>query len=175
MVDAHRVAASVRGTGAHRAARRGAVEEYLAGHFVLAEKAFSFSSRAQRPPSRAIGGVVAVGGVDVPRRNGPAMPPRAQDVAVARVVHGTLQHLAYASAGEQLVVFNESQHQLGCQLIYAKCRLLWDDRQRIHISRSCGTRFHEFQTVTLMRQLTNSKQQTSPQGRESQQNRASDL
>ena len=136
MVDAHRVAASVRGTGAHRAARRGAVEEYLAGHFVLAEKAFSFSSRAQRPPSRAIGGVVAVGGVDVPRRNGPAMPPRAQDVAVARVVHGTLQHLAYASAGEQLVVFNESQHQLGCQLIYAKCRLLLVEscRRRIHFS-----------------------------------------
>jgi hypothetical protein len=41
MVDAHRVAASVRGTGAHRAARRGAVDDHLAevGRSVLVEKA----------------------------------------------------------------------------------------------------------------------------------------
>ena len=62
------------------------------------------------------------------------MPPRAQDVAVARVVHGTLQQFAYASAGEQLVVVDESQHQLGCQLIYAKRRLLCDDCRRIHFN-----------------------------------------
>ena len=103
---------------------------------MIDKKVYSFTIRAQRPPPRAIGGIVAVGQVDVPRRFGPAMPPRAQDVAVARVVHGTLQHLAYASAGEQLVVFNESQHQLGCQLIYAKCRLLLVEscRRRIHFS-----------------------------------------
>ena len=100
MVDAHRVAASVRSTGAHRAARRGAVDEYLADHAsdVLAEKAFSLISRAQRPPFRAISSVVAVGQVDVPRRFGPAMPPRAQDVAIAHVVHATLQQFAHASA-----------------------------------------------------------------------------
>ena len=90
---------------------------------MIDKKVYSGTIRAQRPPPRAIGGIVAVGQVDVPRRFG-GDARRAQDVAVARVVHGTLQHLAYASAGEQLVVFNESQHQLGCQLIYAKCRLL---------------------------------------------------
>ncbi len=92
---------------------------------MIDKKVYSFSIRAQRPPSRAIGGVVAVGQVDVPRRFGPAMPPRAQDVAFAGVVYAAFQHLAHASAGEQLVVLDQSQHQLGCQLICAKRRLLW--------------------------------------------------
>ena len=58
------------------------------------------------------------------------------DRTVARVVHGTLQQFTHASAREQLVVVDESQYQLGCQLICAKRRLLWDDRQRIHFSSS---------------------------------------
>jgi hypothetical protein len=49
-----------------------------------------------------------VGQVDVPRRFGPAMPPRAQDVAIARVVHATLQQFAHASAREQLVVVDQT-------------------------------------------------------------------
>ena len=98
-------------------------------------KGSSLHHCSQRPPSRAISSVVAVVKVDVPRRFVPAMPPRAQNVAVAGVVNGTLQQFAHASAREQLVVVDEPQHQLGGELIYAKCRLLWDDcRQRTHFS-----------------------------------------
>ena len=75
---------------------------------MIDKKVYSFSIRAQRPPSRAVGVVIAVGQVDVPRRFGPAMPPRAQDVALARVVHGTLQQFAHASAREQLVVVDQT-------------------------------------------------------------------
>ena len=106
---------------------------------MIDKKVYSFRIRAQRPPPRAIGGVVAVGQVDVPRRFGPAMLPRAQDVALAGVVHNTLQQFAHASACEQLVVVNESQHQLGCQLICAKRRRLrvcW--RQRMSHANSAA-------------------------------------